>query len=29
VEDFLGVIFAVAQAGTDPFWYRFAPPESF
>lgn len=29
VEDFLGVIFAVAHAGTGPFWYRFAPPESF
>jgi predicted dinucleotide-binding enzyme len=29
VEDFLGVIFAVAQAGTGRFWYRFAPPERF
>jgi predicted dinucleotide-binding enzyme len=29
VEDFVGVIFAVAQAGTGPFWYRIAPPESF
>jgi predicted dinucleotide-binding enzyme len=29
VEDFLGVIFAVARAGTGPFWYRIAPPESF
>lgn len=29
VEDFLGVIFAVAQAGTGPFWYRFAPPDAF
>lgn len=29
VENFLGVIFAVAQAGTGRFWYRFAPPESF
>ncbi len=28
VEDFLGVIFAVARAGTGPFVYRFAPPES-
>jgi len=28
VEDFLGVLFAVAQAGTGPFVYRFAPPES-
>jgi hypothetical protein len=26
VENFLGVIFAVAQAGTGRFWYRFAPP---
>lgn len=29
LEDFLGVIFAVSQAGTGPFWYRFAPPETF
>jgi 8-hydroxy-5-deazaflavin:NADPH oxidoreductase len=29
VEDFLGVLFAVAQAGTGPFLYRFAPPDSF
>jgi predicted dinucleotide-binding enzyme len=29
VEDFLGVIFAVTQSGTGPFWYRFAPPETF
>jgi 8-hydroxy-5-deazaflavin:NADPH oxidoreductase len=29
VENFLGVIFAVVQAGTGRFWYRFAPPESF
>jgi 8-hydroxy-5-deazaflavin:NADPH oxidoreductase len=29
VEDFLGVLFAISQAGTGPFWYRFAPPESF
>jgi hypothetical protein len=29
VEDFLGVIFAVAEAGTGRFWYRFAPPERF
>ncbi len=28
VEDFLGVLFAVAQAGAGPFAYRFAPPES-
>ena len=28
VEDFLGVLFAVAQAGTGPFVYRFAQPES-
>jgi predicted dinucleotide-binding enzyme len=28
VEDFLGVIFAVAQAGTGQCFYRFAPPES-
>lgn len=28
VEDFLAVIFAVARAGTGPFLYRFAPPES-
>ena len=28
VEDFLGVIFAVAQAGMGPSFYRFAPPES-
>jgi predicted dinucleotide-binding enzyme len=29
VEDFLGIIFAVAQSGTGQFWYRFAPPEVF
>jgi 8-hydroxy-5-deazaflavin:NADPH oxidoreductase len=29
VENFLVVIFAVVQAGTGRFWYRFAPPESF
>ncbi len=29
VEDFLGVLFAVAQAGTGPFLYRMAPPDSF
>jgi predicted dinucleotide-binding enzyme len=29
VEDFLGVIFAIAQSGTGRFWYRIAPPESF
>jgi 8-hydroxy-5-deazaflavin:NADPH oxidoreductase len=29
VEDFLGVIFAVRQSAPGPFWYRFAPPESF
>jgi predicted dinucleotide-binding enzyme len=29
VEDSLGVIFAIAQNGTGPFWYRIAPPESF
>jgi 8-hydroxy-5-deazaflavin:NADPH oxidoreductase len=29
LEDFLGAIFAVAQAGTGRFWYRFAPPERF
>jgi predicted dinucleotide-binding enzyme len=29
LEDFLGVVFAVAQSGTGPFWYRLAPPESF
>jgi 8-hydroxy-5-deazaflavin:NADPH oxidoreductase len=29
VENFLEVIFAVAQAGTDRFWYRFAPPGRF
>jgi predicted dinucleotide-binding enzyme len=28
VEDFLGVLFAVAQSGTGPFLYRMAPPES-
>lgn len=28
VEDFLGIIFAVSQAGTGPFLYRFAPPEA-
>jgi predicted dinucleotide-binding enzyme len=28
VEDFLDVIFAVAQAGTGPFVYRIASPES-
>jgi 8-hydroxy-5-deazaflavin:NADPH oxidoreductase len=28
VEDFLGVIFAVSQAGMGPFFYRFAPPEA-
>ena len=28
VEDFLGVIFAVSQAGLGRFVYRFAPPES-
>lgn len=28
LEDFLAVIFAVRQAGTGPFVYRFAPPES-
>lgn len=28
VEDFLGIIFAVSQAGTGPFVYRFAPPEA-
>jgi 8-hydroxy-5-deazaflavin:NADPH oxidoreductase len=26
VEDFLGVIFAVARSGTGPFLYRFAQP---
>jgi predicted dinucleotide-binding enzyme len=29
VEDFVGVLFAVAQAGAGQFWYRFAPPGSF
>jgi hypothetical protein len=29
VEDFLGVIFAIAQNGKGPFWYRIAPPEGF
>jgi 8-hydroxy-5-deazaflavin:NADPH oxidoreductase len=29
LEDFLGVIFAIAQSGTGPFWYRIAPPETF
>jgi 8-hydroxy-5-deazaflavin:NADPH oxidoreductase len=29
LEDFLGVIFAIAQSGTGQFWYRIAPPESF
>jgi predicted dinucleotide-binding enzyme len=29
VEDFLGILFAVAQNGTGQFWYRFAPPEAF
>jgi 8-hydroxy-5-deazaflavin:NADPH oxidoreductase len=29
LEDFLGVISAVAQSGTGPFWYRFSPPEAF
>jgi hypothetical protein len=29
VEDFLAVIFAVRQNAFGPFWYRFAPPESF
>jgi 8-hydroxy-5-deazaflavin:NADPH oxidoreductase len=29
LEDFVGVLFAVAQAGAGQFWYRFAPPESF
>jgi 8-hydroxy-5-deazaflavin:NADPH oxidoreductase len=28
VEDFLGIIFAVAQSGTGPFVYRIADPES-
>jgi len=28
VEDFLAVIFAVSRAGTGPFVYRFAPPDS-
>jgi hypothetical protein len=28
VEEFLGVIFAVEQAGMGPFVYRFAPPDS-
>jgi 8-hydroxy-5-deazaflavin:NADPH oxidoreductase len=29
VEDFLGLIFSIAQSGTGQFWYRFAPPETF
>jgi hypothetical protein len=29
LEDFLGVIFAIAQSGTGPFWYRIAPPGAF
>jgi predicted dinucleotide-binding enzyme len=28
VEDFLAVVFAVSRAGTGPFVYRFAAPES-
>ena len=29
VEDFLGVVFALSQAGMGRCFYRFAPPESF
>jgi predicted dinucleotide-binding enzyme len=29
LEDFLGVLFAVAQSGPGPFWYRFGPPDKF
>lgn len=28
LEDFLGALFAVSQAGTGPFLYRFAPPDA-